>query len=51
MLIRAGIFGLVVLKERRSLEELKNPRYFHSPATLPLTAADVLMIYQDFNEL
>lgn len=51
MLIRALIFGVVVLKERRSLEELKRPQYFHSPATLPVTAVDVLMICQEFNEL
>lgn len=51
MLIRALIFGVVVLKERRSLEELKSPGYFHSPATLPVTAADVLMNCQEFNEL
>lgn len=45
------IFGMVVLKERRSLEELKSPRYFYSPAMLPVTAADVLMICLEFNEL
>lgn len=51
MLIRALIFGVVLLKERRSLEELMSPQYFHSPATLLVSAADVLMICQAFNEL